>query len=441
MKSSQYNVYFPLKGKYIVYNTLTDSIIAVDEELKTRLEMSNIEGIEPEMSQALLKCGILVSDDTDEKVMLRFQYQAAKYSSEYISVLLLPTYACNLSCHYCPNPAQPVFMNPETTQSVISFLKTLMRSAKRGVILKLYGGEPLLNPDCCFTLCEQLSSFCQRHNLPFLAAAMTNGTLLAHKKTEPLLPYLGAVHVTLDGDQVHHDTVRYYSDGKGTYQDIIEGLTLAREKNIRITVRINTTVENLDSVERVIKDLKKRKFDEYTKFEVYFGPIAPLEDCKFFEDNTRSQQFTNDIFELVPHLRKIVKTSNWKGNIRDIVLDLKSASKPEQCQYGKAYHYVIGPLGNFYTCPGFCGNPEHCIGALRNGSATFTPLYYDLHTRDVMQLECQDCEYMPVCGGGCPVRASIRTGTFESIHCGSVKELTRLRTLSYIQVTRPDLFK
>ena len=441
MKNSLYNVYLPLEDKYVIYNTLRDSILVVDEDLKTHLTSSNLESLDAAIIQALLRCGIVLPDDADEKALLRYRYQCSKYSSEYISVLLLPTYACNLSCYYCPNPGEPVFMSPETTQSVIIFLRNLIDSTNRGVILKLYGGEPLLNVDCCLHLCETLSLFCESRNLPFLAAAMTNGTLLSHKRTEKILPYLRAVHVTLDGSQSSHDNVRYYRDKTGTYEDIMEGLSLAQERNIRISIRINTSFENLSCIREVLDDLKKRGFSEYEEFEIYFGPIAQLEDCKYFEDDDLRLQFRENRFKLAPQLREIVAASGWGEKIRDIVSDIKDVSKPEQCEYGKSYHFIIDPLGKFYTCPGFCGNPDYCIGALdEDGNAEFTALYYDLHTRDATLTECITCEYMPLCGGGCPARAKIQEGTVEAVHCGSAKELTKPHILSYLQYKRPDLF-
>jgi uncharacterized protein len=432
MKVSRYNLYFPLKDKYLVYNTLRDSILMVDEDLKTSLEAQNLSDIPPDMGGALRECGIIVPDSLDEKALVTFKYQRGKYSTEYVTVLLLPTYACNLSCHYCPNPGEPVFMDGETTHLVASFLTECMKSSRRGLILKLYGGEPLLNVECCTTVCRSLSSFCQTHNLPFFAAAMTNGTLLTAEKTKDVLPYLGAIHVTLDGSQVYHDAVRHYSSGRGTYQDIMEGLSLAREKSMRISVRVNTTPENICSLSDLLRDLKKYNFDEYDKFEIYFGPIAPKEECKHFKDEDSSGKFRNTIYELTPQLWKIVKDSGWKGKTRDIITDVKSVQRPVQCQYQKAYTYVIDPRGQFYTCPAFVGDPQYCVGTLSTTGAEFTALYYSLHTRDIMSMECGDCAYMPVCGGGCPAAALSHKGTVTDYYCGSIRQSTESEIRLYV---------
>lgn len=322
------------------------------------------------------------------------------------------------------------------------FLKNLIESTNLSIVLKLYGGEPLLNEQCCLTLCEELSSFCQSRGVPFLAAAMTNGTLLTRKKTEKVLDYLGAVHVTLDGSQPYHDSIRHFTTGKGTYEDIMEGLSLAREKTMRISVRVNITAENLDSVGELLEDLKKRKLDEYKGFDIYFGPIAPLEECTYFKDDASLRTFKEDSCALVPHLREIIQAAGWKGRTRDSISDLRSISKPEQCLYSKAHNFVIGPLGKFYTCPGFVGDSDYCIGALNpDGTVEFTSLYFDIHTRDCTQLDCADCEYMPLCGGGCPVRAHMRNKTVDSHYCGSLKEVVEMQMLLYLQYTRPDLFK
>lgn len=441
MKVSRYNLFFPLKEKYIIYNTLEDTVAVADGDLKQILETQTLEDLGEDVKQSLLQCKIITSDETDEKAVLHYRFQVAKYSADFISVLLLPTLLCNLSCHYCPSPAKSVFMDAETTHRVTTFLKNLTQSANRGIILKLYGGEPLLHSDCCQALCEALSVFCQSKNVPFLAAAMTNGTLLTHKKTEGLLSYLGAIHVTLDGYQQYHDSIRHYSNGKGTYEDIMEGLSLAREMKIRISVRVNITAENLDSIKDLLEDLKRRKFDEYTLFDIYFGPIAPMEECNYFKDDASSLKFKEDTCELVPRLRDIVAATKWAGKTRDIISDLKNVARPEQCQYSKAYNFIIDPLGKFYTCPAFIGDPDYCIGALTDEGAEFTSLYYDIHTRDVTLLACQDCEYLPICGGGCPVRAHMRNKTVDSYYCGSTKELTASRMLLYLQHKRPDLFR
>ncbi len=424
----------------MVYNTLKDTIAVADEELKKALTCAALENLTEDVKQKLFQNGILVRDDADERAILRFQYQAAKYSSDYISVLLLPTYACNLSCHYCPNPREPVFMSPETAGRVICFLKDLVQSTHLGILLKLYGGEPLLHADCCHTVCESLSHFCQSLHVPFLAAAMTNGTLLTKERTQKVLPYLKAIHVTLDGPQSFHNSIRHYSDGRGTYTDILDCLSMAREKGMRISIRVNVTPENVDSIGELLQDLKSRKFDEYTDLDIYFGPVAPLEDCTYFKDDMSLKKLKEDTYKLVPHLRQATADSGWKGKVRDIISDLRTVEKPELCQYQKAYHYVIDPHGKFYTCPAFLGDSTYCLGSLGEKGAEFTSLYYNIHTRDTTVLECGGCEYMPVCGGGCPVRAHMRYKSVDSYYCGSIKESTASRMLLYLQHTRPDLF-
>ena len=441
MKVSRYNLYFPLKDKHVIYNTLTDTMMMADKELTESLKTAALGSIHKEIKKALFQHGIIVSGNTDETALLRFRSQVAKYAVDYISVLLLPTFSCNLSCHYCPNPAQPVYMDEKTTQNVIQFLTSLVQSQNVGLLLKLYGGEPLLNADCCLSLCTALSSVCQSRQVPFLAAAMTNGTLITRDTVTPFLDYLGAIHVTFDGSQQYHDKVRHYTNGKGTYEDIMESLSLARDRNMRISIRVNITPENLDSISDLLYDLKKRKFDEYKGFDIHFGPVIPLDECKYYEDDASSRKVKEKTYALVPALRQIVKNAQWEGKTRDIISDLRSVSKPEQCQYAKAHNYVIGPRGNFYTCPAFVGNEDYCIGTVAEGTAEFYPLYYDIHTRDVMHNECAACAYMPVCGGGCPARAYMRKKTVDAYYCGSTKELTESRMLLYLQYKRPDLFK
>lgn len=57
-----------------------------------------------------------------------------------------------------------------------------------------------------------------------------------------------------------------------------------------------------------------------------------------------------------------------------------------------------------------------------------------------MDEDLKDGDYMPICGGGSPVRACMQNNPVDSSSCGSIKELAKSQTLFYMQCVRPDLF-
>lgn len=146
------------------------------------------------------------------------------------SITLELTERCNLRCKYCiyskTNDDYRSFgehdMSLETAQKSIDFLMDHASEDKQ-VYIGFYGGEPLLR----FPLIKQLIEYTKvKYGHRKLMFSMTSNMTLM---TEEIAEFLAAVKdfsvvVSLDGPAEVHDMHRVFSDGKGTFAAVMNGL-------------------------------------------------------------------------------------------------------------------------------------------------------------------------------------------------------------------------
>ena len=112
MKLSKFNLWvedYPDKHEYLVFNTRTQAIIKINQELKQVLDgiSSDIEQTTgnklKENLNALKENGIIVKDEQEEQAKLKDFFQQLKFESDALpfEVTILTTYNCNFRCVYC----------------------------------------------------------------------------------------------------------------------------------------------------------------------------------------------------------------------------------------------------------------------------------------------------------------------------------------------------
>lgn len=104
-----------------------------------------------------------------------------------------------------------------------------------------FGGEPLIN----FKLIKEVVQRAkQLYSGKILFLMTTNASLLTNDKIDFLMENDFYLTISLNGDKQEHDRMRVYSNGRGTYDDIIKKLYLIREKNIDYYIK-NLSIINV----------------------------------------------------------------------------------------------------------------------------------------------------------------------------------------------------
>jgi uncharacterized protein len=153
---------------------------------------------------------------------------------ELDTVLIKVASRCNINCSYCYVynmgdsgwANMPNQISYETTAAIAKSLRKLTLMQRRPFAVVLHGGEPLVLG------LEKLRRvvFSLRNALPLECAIsiQTNGILL----TEEVLDLCSATRVTIsvsiDGPRHIHDKYRVSHTGRGTYDQVLKGLSLLR---------------------------------------------------------------------------------------------------------------------------------------------------------------------------------------------------------------------
>ena len=149
---------------------------------------------------------------------------------------------------------------------------------------------------------------------------------------------------------------------------------MALNKECKVSIRMNTNMENIDK-------------------------ISALHD--FFE---KKGFYKNPLFQLNSAL------------IYDYLDDLKvSDDKAKGINYMSHKDYI-----DIYACWERIGNGSQVVGKYNKDRVKFFPNLEEIHSHNVSEKEtCSKCKFVFLCRGGCPVKA-------KTHNCKLVREFSRL---------------
>jgi len=422
MKPSQFNVFVELDGgQKAVYNTATAGVLPLPDALwrllqeKTgRLPRALVQP--PQLREALLLHKVLVPHDVDEIQHPIHQRFRTFFASPTATFVVLPSNECNLACHYCAaeatkKPDLPL-MSAELADRVVTFLGHLMHQNRcRLGTIGFYGGEPLLNPEACARIMTGMLRFGQERNVAIRFVVTTNGVLLEKLGDSPILDMTETFHVTLDGNREYHNRIRKTRGGKPTYDRIMAGLAVVIARDAGLVVRIHSNHLTGERFREVLDDLEHAGLRPDSKSAVIigtYGDISSIMDdpdlcnrvvlgSRRAEREHRAELFDSaSSHRLAPLFRGVHVDQD-----RRVAKPLNLAVS---CDYAKAASATINAVGEVFYCPDIPGLARPVGRIDDSGNALWERRYFEQLTRRWWpDGTCAHCEYLPVCGGGCPL--------------------------------------
>lgn len=420
MKPSRYNLFIPRgNDEHVVYNTLSSAIVIIDHDARDSIQKGRIEDIDDINLQKLKDCNIVIEDNVDERKIFGYHYNSHKFKSQVVRFLVLTTYDCNLDCPYCYQGAGITAknaMDSATADNLVKFIQNVVLERRyTRLVLGLYGGEPLLNLDCCYRICDRLRSWTGKKNVKFDVILTTNATLLSEGVLDRLSP-LSSVHVTLDGTKQIHDGKRFLKNGGGTYDKIMHVLFMLKEKEIKTSIRINIAKDSLTALPLLLQDLKDKGFLSSEKIHVYTQLISiPCSMGRHEHDSfCMCGEEIDDSEDTLWHLGLEWGFDPGYGSV-------------EPCSFVNDWTYAVDPVGFVYKCPLWVGYKQYRVGTIANrGGINLDHAYYNQVTYDPCRTpECMDCIYLPKCGGGCPKDAQEQSPVCNSNNCEIMDEIEK----------------
>ncbi|MEO7308254.1 MAG: radical SAM protein [Ferruginibacter sp.] len=141
-------------------------------------------------------------------------------------VILMPHSACNCRCVMCDIWKGNNNLKQLTEVDVLDLMGTLKKMGTQQVLIS--GGEALLNPNF-FKLCEILKK--ENIKISLLSTGLT-----LNKNAEAIVRWVDDIIVSLDGDEVVHNSIRNIPDA---FKKMAEGIRAIKtlKPDLRITAR------------------------------------------------------------------------------------------------------------------------------------------------------------------------------------------------------------
>ena len=105
-KKSFYNIIIDkIDGKYLLFNSLSGSLVLLNEECKNfydRIEdIYDLNEQELEYFNLMKENALLVDYDLDEYGLYTIKEKSNRYNPQMFTLTIAPTMNCNMNCPYC----------------------------------------------------------------------------------------------------------------------------------------------------------------------------------------------------------------------------------------------------------------------------------------------------------------------------------------------------
>lgn len=431
-KMSQYNFEFGFDGRKFIYNTLTTSLIELDDNIFAK----GANELPLGKRKSLISNGFIVDNRLNEQEKYGYYFDATRFGSaaRNLKITLLPTYSCNLACPYCyqGQGKDIARMGFSGAKRVLNFLDYAVTSCKDSdsinkVHISLYGGEPMMDKEALKTFCAGSYEIVHGCELPISFDMTTNLTLLDEGIVELIKKYNIEMQVTIDGPKYYHDKKRIYRDGRGTFDDIVKNLKWLHQNGLSklVTIRINIDKDTIRYAEAAFLAVK-----DYSP-NIYFSVIRYFKGAN---DCHKRHCVSEDLYSsFIPHLNEILAKHGRRV--------YRQFGKKPPCTLVIPNKYYVDCNFDVYGCDGLIKHPECRIGTLdENGYLNLTPFYYEQMNLAAMRAEkCKGCKWLPACGGGCPAEQYINSGRNDGmLECQCIVDEESLRAYLIDYIKRMD---
>lgn len=421
---SKYNILSKSeKYGYLLFNTMSLAFIRINEQdidMWNKLREAPDSYTNFQNYDFLIEARILVDNQEDDLNVYLADVLKNRYNSSDMALTILPTRGCNFGCIYCYEQDRPnVLMNEQTEKAIVKFVCSNSNLKRLSVVW--YGGEPLLNFDSMVRLTKMFKQL----NIEYSAKIVSNGYLLTKEKADLMKDLaIRNIQITFDGSEEIHNQRRFLLGGQPTYRKIMDNLKylLSINKEITIDIRTNIDRRNKDDYNKFYQDFKSEINDK--RVTMYPGFVSDLlsSECVSPEFNISEggykAQFILDIFD------------KYGIEIKSFLPKYRRHS----CVASKYFAFVVGPEGELYKCWRMVGNQKETIGNVNDGSLDMVKFSKYLIGADyTLDSKCLQCEFITLCGGGCPlVRMRNKYEKISLNHCCPEKtHMEQLMELRY----------
>ncbi|MCW9033133.1 MAG: radical SAM protein [Rhodospirillales bacterium] len=177
---------------------------------------------------------------------------------------LTVTEQCNLACTYCfeEGMKSPKLMSRETARKAIDLLFDYA-APETELTITFFGGEPMLNLPLIEWSVDYLKTHPKYQNRPLNLQMTSNGTLI-DEVTAPRLAELGVrVLISIDGLKETNDHHRVYRSGRGSFDDIAQGIKALKPHQPWVGVKITVMPDDANKIFENVMGLREIGINQF----------------------------------------------------------------------------------------------------------------------------------------------------------------------------------
>lgn len=384
-----------------MYNSFENKVIFLDPQLKELLEycieenMDELENIHPDFYHYLVETKFLVDENLDEVALVKELSKKVDEDSSTFLLIINPTMNCNFKCWYCyETQVKNSQLEDSVLESINLFItKTLQKEEIKHFSLSFFGGEPLLYfkkkviPIIDHFL-EEMAGKEKTYDIGFTTNGyLINDDFIRYFKEKKLSP---SFQITFDGYGKEHDAVRFVSETKGSYNDIVENIKKLLRSKFSVSVRINYTDKNIHNCFKIVDDFAEVPQEMRNSYLVFdFHRVWQNESL----DNTS---------EIVKENTQIMQEKGFKTSVKYSLNKVLGS-----CYADKRNSAIINYNGDIYKCTARDFLPKNRNGYLSaDGDLVWADNYLEERMNSKFHNQpCLSCRILPLCNGACTQQA------------------------------------
>ncbi len=393
MKPSRYNFVFPYqfnRDYSVVYNAFMDSAaIVTAREAEFIRTCDRSLGIHYTKIDDFKNKGFIIDANQNELSILKVEYLKSKFDTKLLSVVIVPTYQCNLDCACCYEKlsysmADYTIMNEQVQDSIYNWIKSKLPGVETLEIF-WHGGEPLVALDVVRRLGGMLKQLAEEHNIAFVSEMSTNGYLFTDSVARELKD-LGITRykMSIDGCRENHDDRKRHKDGSATYDTILGNIEKSIKYVDEIDLRINVDKEDLGDAYKLMNILEEKGLSDKV--------IPRLGKPRDFAAQRNDKHFTKEEFgcEAVYY------------SLRQGIGPKEFSRKDCFCLVNQLHSIIVDGHGTLFKCVSDTGDGQSSGKLKIDGTIEYNKNFYAHVINNPLENDgCEKCPYLPLCVGEC----------------------------------------
>lgn len=351
-----------------------------------------------------------------------------------MTIILKPTYSCNLRCKYCylsnETKQQSQLFDVDFAKQIIMQLKLMLQeSSRQKLTIIWHGGEPMLwgvdNYREIWTYMQKELAEYEIHN-----SMQTNLSLVNDEWIDLFLQYNVHVGFSLDGTRAIHDQQRVNIHGEPTFERIITNYRLCKKRGMRIGCIVVGSKKHIGHIPELYQFMREEEMG--FKFNPLFCSGEAQNNLD--EYGITPEEYAQMAIELFDLWFYDQKGKITESNFVEIASNI-ATGKPTGCMFSKNCQdnfLAIAPTGDVMPCGRFCDNDllQYSYGNLHKETlAEILPRIKqsDIYKRAeyIAQSGCAKCKWYHICHGGCLHDGFLASGDFrhKTFLCSAYKKI------------------